>query len=379
MGPLHHNFTASCPLFSRPSPLASRPCPSQEFCLCWLLLSGILFPRYGQGSLTAAVVCLEAVCSGSPLILTSPPPTVSINLPLVFFPHRGMTVWHSGYCTHIDFYLWSFPHLSVAPRGSRFWLFLFSTVFRVQGRSWYTVGAQYVFLNEWMKFHFLYSRRDGGGLKRRRKAEGGKPRQSAHLATGNSAEASGEKGIFQDRGKGRRRKMESQPCVWVCTGKWARVFGRILLCLWVEFTPKVQLVLGWRGASPQCQVLVMWQSSLTPHPPEWGARGPQADSNPGRLKSSRLPAEELSLQLLTWGWGKPASLISYGKSWAVFQLEPRIPGSFPSPSLQTVPYCNCASLGEIISTVTLSPTGNKRHQAISHCVSDALCYSGHSC
>lgn len=51
-----------------------------------------------------------------------------------------------------------------------------------------------------------------------------------------------------------------------------------------------------------------------PHPPEWGARGPQADSNPGRLKSSRLPAEELSLQLLTWGRGKPASLISYGKS-----------------------------------------------------------------
>lgn len=51
-----------------------------------------------------------------------------------------------------------------------------------------------------------------------------------------------------------------------------------------------------------------------PPAPGCGVRGPRADSNPGRLKSSRLPAEELSLQLLTWGRGKPVSLISYGKS-----------------------------------------------------------------
>ena len=64
-----------------------------------------------------------------------------------------------------------------------------------------------------MKFHFLYSRGNGGELKQRRKAEGSKPRRSAHLVTGNSAEASGEKDVFQDRRKGRRRKMESQPTV----------------------------------------------------------------------------------------------------------------------------------------------------------------------
>ena len=116
-----------------------------------------------------------------------------------------------------------------------------------------------------------------------------------------------------------------------------------------------------------------------PIPGGGGMGSSSADSNPGGLKSSRLPAEESSLQLLKWGRGKPVSLISYGKSWAVFQLEPRIPGSFPSPSLQTVPHCNCASLGETISTVTFSPTGNKQHQTTSHCVSDALCYSEHSC
>lgn len=283
-------------------------------------------------------------------------PTVSINL-LLFFPHRGMTVWHPVYYTHSGFYLWSFPLLSVAPRGSRFQLFLFSTVFRVQGRSWYTAGAQYIFLNEWMKFHFLYSRGNGGGLNRRRKVEGGKPRWSAHPVSGNSAEAS-ERRTFS--------KTEERR---VCTGKWGRVFGRVLLCLWVELTPKVQLFLGWWGASPRCQVLVTWQSSLT-HPPPWrrGRGSSSADSNPSGLKSSRLPAEASSLQLLMWGRGKPVSLISYGKSWAVFQLEPRIPGSFPSPSLQTVPHCNCASLGETISAVTLSPTGNKQHQAISHCI-----------
>lgn len=216
-----------------------------------------------------------------------------------------------------------------------------------------------------MKFHFLYSRGNGVGLNRRRKVEGGKPRWSAHLVTGNSAEASGEKDIFQDRRKG----ITAYSCVWVCTGKWGRVFGRVLLCLWVELTPKVQLFLGWWGVSPRCQVLVTWQSSLTARTPGGGGAGSSsADSNPSGLKSSRLPAEESSLQLLMWGRGKPVSLISYGKSWAVFQLEPRIPGSFPSPSLQTVPHCNCASLGETISTVTLSPTGNKQHQTISHCI-----------
>ena len=109
--------------------------------------------------------------------LSFPPrPPYSFHQPsLVYFPHRGMTVWHPVYCTHTGFYLWSFPLLSVAPRGSRFWLFLFSSVFSVQGRSWYTAGAQYIFFNEWMKFHFLYSRGNGGGLKRRRKAEGSKP------------------------------------------------------------------------------------------------------------------------------------------------------------------------------------------------------------
>jgi len=212
MGPLLHNFTSSFPLFSGPSPLGSRSWPSQDFCLCWFLLSRILFPGYGQGSLTPAVVCSEAVCAGSPLIPTSPP--YSFHQPsLVYFPHRGMSVWHPVYCTHTGFYLWSFPLLRVAPRGSRLWLFLFSTVFHVQGRSWYTAGAQYIFLSEWMKFHFLYSRGNGGGLKQRRKGEGSKPRRSAHLVTGNSAEASGEKDVFQDRRKGRRRKMESQPTV----------------------------------------------------------------------------------------------------------------------------------------------------------------------
>ena len=58
-----------------------------------------------------------------------------------------------------------------------------------------------------MKFHFLYSRGNGGGLKQRRKAEGSKPRWSAHLVTGNSAEASGEKDVrFPRQKKGKKKK-----------------------------------------------------------------------------------------------------------------------------------------------------------------------------
>lgn len=73
---------------------------------------------------------------------------------------------------------------------------------------------------------------------------------------------------------------------------------------------------SWGGGErlPDARYWSCDSQASPPHPPGWGVRGPQVDSNPGRLKSSRLPAEELSLQLLTWGRGKPVSLISYGKS-----------------------------------------------------------------
>ena len=156
-----------------------------------------------------------------------------------------------------------------------------------------------------MKFHFLYSRGNGGGLKRRRKAEGSKPRWSAHLVTGNSAEASGEKDVFQDRRKGRRRKMESQPTV---VFEFAQASGEGFLeeiFSASESSSRPKSSSSWGGG--ECLPTARYwscDSQALPPPPTPGGGGvgsSSADSNPGALKSSRLPAEESSLQLLTWG------------------------------------------------------------------------------
>lgn len=344
MGPLHHHFTSSCPhsvglahwapghahlkIFAFPgfffleysSPDGAGPPPSSGVLRGCLLREALPFPPHHPYSFHQPSLCV--------------------------FPHRGMTIWHPVYYTHSGFYLWSFP-LKCGSTGGVDFSFSVPTVFRVQGRSWYTAGAQYIFLNEWMKFHFSYSKGNGGwtgGGKWKAANPDGLHTQSLET----SAEASGEKDIFQDRRK-------SQPTV---VFEFAQASGEGFLeeffCLWVELMPKVQF-LGWWGVLPTAGCNWSRDSQAHPAPEVGGAGSSSADSNPSGLKSSRLPAEESSLQLLMWGRGKPVSLISYGKLWAVFQLEPRIPGSFPSPSLQTVPHCNCASLGETISTVTLSP------------------------
>lgn len=150
-----------------------------------------------------------------------------------------------------------------------------------------------------MKFHFLYSRGNGGGLKQRRKGEGSKPRRSAHLVTGNSAEASGEKDVFQDRRKGRRRKMESQPTV---VFEFAQASGEGFLeeffsASELSSRPKSSSSWGGEECLPAARYWSRDSQASPPPPPsqEEGAWGPQAQilipagsRVPGCLLRSRL-------------------------------------------------------------------------------------------
>lgn len=117
-----------------------------------------------------------------------------------------------------------------------------------------------------MKFRFLHSRGNGGGLKWRRKAKGGKPRQSAHLVTENPAVASGEKDIFHDRRKGIRGKMESEATT---AFEFAQTSGQGFLEAFFSASdpccPKSNSSweVGGRGG-PLCRAPGTWQASPSP-------------------------------------------------------------------------------------------------------------------
>lgn len=314
---------------------------------------------------TPAVVCSEAVCSGRPSHSHLTTPTVSINL-LLCFPHRGMTIWHPVYYTHSGFYLWSFPLLSVAPRGSRFQFFcslLYSVSGQVLVHGWCSI---HIF--EWMnEIPFSIFKRKWSGEKL---DFGGRGKWKAANPDGLHTQSleTRQRG-FRERKRTFSRQKKGNHSLQLCLSLHRQV-GKGFLessfsALRVELMPKVQLFLGWWGVSPLPGTGHVTVNS-PPRTPEVGREVLSAILTPAgskRVPGCLLRSRPLQLHVGTW---KASVSDLIWKILSCFPAQAPHPRLFPFSFTPDCTHCSCASLGETISTVTLSPTGNKQHQTISH-------------
>lgn len=163
MGPLHHDFiSASPPCLLAPALLASRWLPSEGFCPCCFFFLEYSSPDMGRAH--SSSVLREP--SPAPL----PPHFLST---FSWFPPQ--THDHLTFCVLYTFRFLSlvFPHSTAAP-WSRFWLFLFSTVFLVSrvGPGTQLVLSTYFRMNEWNSVFCIQEEMEGGwsGGGRRKEA-----------------------------------------------------------------------------------------------------------------------------------------------------------------------------------------------------------------
>lgn len=374
MGPLHHHFTSSCPHSVGLAHWAPGHAHLKIFAF-----PGFFFLEYSSPDVGRAP-SLQQWCaqrlSAQEALSFPPHHPYSFHQPsLVFFPHRGMTIWHPVYYTHSGFYLWSFPLLSVAPRGSRFQFFcsLLYSVSRV-GPGTRLVLNTYFWMNEWNSIFYIQEEMEwgwtGGGKWKAANPDG------LHTQSLETRQRLPERRTFS-----KTEERESQPTV---VFEFAQASGEGFLEEFFSASessscPKSSSSWGGGECLPAARYWSRDSQASLPASPEVGARGPQAQiltpagsRVPGCLLRSRLcnfSCGDVESQCL---WSHVENPELFSSSSPASQALSLLLHSRLYPTA-TVPH------GERQFLQLLSPQQviNSTRQSVT--VSDDLCYSDHSC
>ena len=158
------------PCLLAPAALAARWLPSEGFCPCCFFFLEYTSPDMGR----AHSLQLCAQRPPAQRALPCPPPPCTFYPPSLDFSPQ--THDHLTFCVLYTFRFLSlvFPHSTAAPWRSRFWLFLFSTVFLVSrvGPGTQLVLSTYFWMNEWNSVFCIQEEMEGGwsGGERRKEA-----------------------------------------------------------------------------------------------------------------------------------------------------------------------------------------------------------------